>query len=674
MKKETPTAKAVVQLDGRQAAPEEKPSISDIAGRLAAIIKPELETFATDSYAAENAPPESSDGKKSKPKKRAPFPLIFKYLCRNVIFTHIDAPSKKVRKLKEKYRPALGLTRKSVIFADFYKAEIISLLKGLKTRSNKQTKANRRELKAALVPLLLTDIESSYIQPQMGIQAKTISDEYALFSGKVRGLFEGGLEGYFACRLGLLNRFGSVNNVEETIKMVNQYYGSLVKADFLVGGKKVGGTGTQVHPDLKTAFTNAETLIKNKGWRDEIMDSTGKYWSTNIRENRNNITKLSDHSFGWAVDIDPGNNKNYAQSKKNLGFFDSVLGEPLFDKETKTTIKTSSNTQDILDATNRLRAKSDKIKHIFENEANLKAQLQKILRQKGASLPPDKQEELFTLAKDCAADQILLAKTRNRKKKREINKRIQTYQRSIFGLLYAELGKNITAAPAYDTTTYPDPIDGEVSFAMQDPIIVNELTFLFLGKASRPKLSSVGALNQIAELIRTQIQQAERAKVPKSQRKFRLTKTLVRKLKKLSEGDRQKISTRVLGKIREQIEKNRATKGSKNLAYTLTESFVTLAKSRNSEGNKVGAGTQKHNIAAQGVTNLNTKLITALVSPEGGNLKWLGVANHDMHHFELKDEPVLPKAQAPKSTTSADGPAETSSKAMSGGQHESLPE
>jgi hypothetical protein len=31
-------------------------------------------------------------------------------------------------------------------------------------------------------------------------------------------------------------------------------------------------------------------------------------------------------------------------------------------------------------------------------------------------------------------------------------------------------------------------------------------------------------------------------------------------------------------------------------------------------------------------------------NPAGGNLHWLGVHNHDMHHFELRANPPIPKA------------------------------
>ena len=56
------------------------------------------------------------------------------------------------------------------------------------------------------------------------------------------------------------------------------------------------------------------------------------------------------------------------------------------------------------------------------------------------------------------------------------------------------------------------------------------------------------------------------------------------------------------------------------------------------------------NVVAHGFTNLPPKLITALTSPQGGNLKWLGVHNQDMHHFELKTRPDLPKATPPSKT------------------------
>ena len=53
------------------------------------------------------------------------------------------------------------------------------------------------------------------------------------------------------------------------------------------------------------------------------------------------------------------------------------------------------------------------------------------------------------------------------------------------------------------------------------------------------------------------------------------------------------------------------------------------------------------NIAVHGFSNLSEKLVVALVHPDGGNLNWLGVANQDMHHFQLRNPPKLPKVPAP---------------------------
>jgi hypothetical protein len=68
-------------------------------------------------------------------------------------------------------------------------------------------------------------------------------------------------------------------------------------------------------PKLKSALDAATALLTAKGAAGTLatLKSVGGF---NIRKNANNNTALSNHSFGWAVDLDPALNPN--TQKKNL--------------------------------------------------------------------------------------------------------------------------------------------------------------------------------------------------------------------------------------------------------------------------------------------------------------------------------------------------------------------
>ncbi|MGS0684434.1 hypothetical protein ACVBEQ_04605 [Nakamurella sp. GG22] len=113
-------------------------------------------------------------------------------------------------------------------------------------------------------------------------------------------------------RIAVVVKFGGlVDGPRLAIERANTYYGSLVPAKFL----NYNGF-TVVHPHLQAALTKAETYLKPKLASlpkeevDGIDAAVKKMWSTVIRPNQNARHKLSDHSFGWAIDIDAAKNPN----------------------------------------------------------------------------------------------------------------------------------------------------------------------------------------------------------------------------------------------------------------------------------------------------------------------------------------------------------------------------
>ena len=143
-------------------------------------------------------------------------------------------------------------------------------------------------------------------------------------------------------RTGVLVEFGAlVDGPRAAIERAKDYYGSLEHPTML------GHTSaTLVHPDLKAALERASTHLENRREKGEIDDDEwklvkractthstpkgkqkGSYWSTVIRANQNAKHKLSEHSFGYAVDFLPEENPNVGKGGPALAPVEAVTGE-----------------------------------------------------------------------------------------------------------------------------------------------------------------------------------------------------------------------------------------------------------------------------------------------------------------------------------------------------------
>jgi hypothetical protein len=99
------------------------------------------------------------------------------------------------------------------------------------------------------------------------------------------------------------------------------------------------------------------------------------------------------------------------------------------------------------------------------------------------------------------------------------------------------------------------------------------------------------------------------------------------------------------------IVRKRTDNDARALAALLKRAFDVLDQTVvKKTGAKVGTGAAMPNIAVHGFSNLNEKLVVSLTHPSGGNLLWLGVANQDMHHFQLRNPPKITKIPAPVPT------------------------
>ena len=134
-------------------------------------------------------------------------------------------------------------------------------------------------------------------------------------------------------RVGLITEFGGlVDGTRTALARANTYYGQLVAPQF-----RNVTPNTRVHPDMNAAFARAETWLatqlaalpapRRTAVTTDISTVLGRgTWSTNVRENRNSPHRLSDHSFGFAIDIDSSRNPNISD-RGGLDAVQDVTGD-----------------------------------------------------------------------------------------------------------------------------------------------------------------------------------------------------------------------------------------------------------------------------------------------------------------------------------------------------------
>jgi hypothetical protein len=129
------------------------------------------------------------------------------------------------------------------------------------------------------------------------------ADEH-LVSARIKSNCE---KGWASVRRTLLAAFGALEvGPEAAINRANAFYQQLVPA------KLLGVSGTLVHPDMQAAFDAATTWLTAQPGvdLDAIRADMGRPGGFNIRANRNNPIALSEHSFGFAVDLRASLNPN----------------------------------------------------------------------------------------------------------------------------------------------------------------------------------------------------------------------------------------------------------------------------------------------------------------------------------------------------------------------------
>jgi hypothetical protein len=176
-------------------------------------------------------------------------------------------------------------------------------------------------------------------------------------------------------RVAFLVQFGALEvGPRAAIQRANAYYAQLVDA------RLFGVERSMVHPVFQERLDRAslrltfQTMLK-PALRDEITQVVTTFWGTNIRPNANAPHRLSDHSFGWAIDIDPRKNPNIGSSAA-LAPVTAVTGDNPFLLETA-----GRSAADVEAVATELRRVSDEYRAAMTNEASLTPVLSRLARE-----------------------------------------------------------------------------------------------------------------------------------------------------------------------------------------------------------------------------------------------------------------------------------------------------
>lgn len=224
---------------------------------------------------------------------------------------------------------------------------------------------------------------------------KTVTEEWAQLDAFVRNNIEKGQAGYVACRVALMEKFGSVEGI-------NAYYREIKQVDFL-------GRTIWVHTAMAERLDAAMTLLattkspSGETWTELARASLRTAWGTNIRENRNSPTQLSDHSFGWAIDINAPTNPNTKKEVFKGGTRKNPLGSPveeltgvdLFGGEEFTEIRGGGTAAELLPHAEAMREASSEYEQAFDSESALTDALAEYLRREGLLTQPWMKDDLW---------------------------------------------------------------------------------------------------------------------------------------------------------------------------------------------------------------------------------------------------------------------------------------
>jgi hypothetical protein len=442
-----------------------------------------------------------------------------------------------------------------------------------------------------------------------GAAAVDYDAEFNSFSQ--RGHIEGGLEGYKDIRELFISEFGSVAKA-------NAYYSAMSHPFFL--GQKV-----TVHQQLADALAAAEVKL-GQGSSDpaeqqqyEAIAAAVKDGFTgpsaggfNIRRNRNAKGRLSDHSFGTAIDIRAKFNPNLAEDKKRRAAqkknpskperFDEKMIVAVTDRNIGSDLarmREGGKTDDLVDPAADIHGASEDFKAAFADEGAVEHAMREYLTRLSIDIKDD-----FTIdkVKDAA---------KGGKAGKAGFKELSHY-----------LSSNLGSMP--DAIEQQEREDRESFFAnggteKRWKELEKQRLDASLKKSAADRARLAAAYRKDAELTAKGVSDDEIQK--------RVWDPFWAGEGKRFEADVSAIT-------------DRAAQMLIKMWSTYQQSLQTGKQDKDGDGRRdPQTEGEPGTIAAHGFMDLPAKLVAAMSGSDGGNLKWLGAYNQDFMHFELKATP-----------------------------------
>ncbi|MEA2877263.1 MAG: hypothetical protein QOF14_2459 [Hyphomicrobiales bacterium] len=177
----------------------------------------------------------------------------------------------------------------------------------------------------------LAEFVSAAASPPIFAASFSPAQEFAQLSKFVRDNVDGGVAAWPNLRQAMFATFGAPGDPNTAIPRINAYYTSLVAAKFPPTGS-ASGRDSPVHPNLKARLDAAVTLLTAKG-HAAVLATLKSVGGFSIRKNVNNPDKLSNHSFGWALDLDPKFNPNTKKQHLPLDLIVKITKVDLYGPE-----------------------------------------------------------------------------------------------------------------------------------------------------------------------------------------------------------------------------------------------------------------------------------------------------------------------------------------------------
>lgn len=185
-------------------------------------------------------------------------------------------------------------------------------------------------------------------------------DQLVEFGRFPRGAFENGTATYEDVRDLLIAKYSSIG------RAIAHYDG--------IGGANFRGVRYQTHlPTMAPRLASASQLIdRNPAFQAALAGATWRIGGFNIRRNRNRAARLSNHSFGQAVDFDAAMNPNLASRFPGRSIV-AVTGEGVCLGEAALAITAGGTAETLLPWIKRIAAASRGFQLALRDEASLEA-------------------------------------------------------------------------------------------------------------------------------------------------------------------------------------------------------------------------------------------------------------------------------------------------------------